>query len=225
MGSQTVFIVFSGILFFFAAVLVYQARKQLRLANMCELATEMKPGEARFYHGKLVRVAGEAMPVGEEVLTAPISQKACVYWKYEILQRVRRNDKTRTRRIAAGESKAPFLLRDATGQLWIEPQNVQINDIEPSAVYTFLPETHPIFGGFMRRRTYANEWNIPLYATIYAIGTVIHHPDGSAYLVPGNTMAAVTMLPFKQFIRKRRLWGFAMIVGALACIMGGIYLL
>lgn len=239
MKSETVSFVFSGIFILFAILLTYQARKQLRLANLGELATEIKPSEAHLYSGKLVRVAGEAIPVGAEALAAPISQKACVYWKYEIFERVREHDRfhthrhghrhsssqTRTRKIAAGESKQPFMLRDATGHILVDPQGIQFSDIEPSAVRATLTPSHHHFTGFVNPRTFANEWLIPPRATVYAVGTVIQHEDGSIYLLPGNSIAAITMLPFGQFIRKKRLWGFVMVGGAIACILGAVYLL
>lgn len=175
---------------------------------------------------------GEAAPVGVGTLTAPITQRECVYWKYEVIQRTRQGDKTFTRRIGAGESKEYFMLRDATGHILIDPHIVQIRQIKKSASRTLLPGGVQLQGlrtnkhiGFALSRMYANEWQIPLRSTIYAIGTLVNHEDGSTYLVPGNGMAAVTMLPFDAFIRKQRLWGFAMVAGAIASMVGGLYLL
>jgi hypothetical protein len=99
----------------------------------------------------IVEVNGDA--VNTKYLKTPFSNEDCVYYKYEIKeyrQHTSRDSKGRTHTyyswdtIATGEQRAPFFVRDETGQAYVEPTDAEVNITVKKVFY----QKCGIFGAF-----------------------------------------------------------------------------
>jgi E3 Ubiquitin ligase len=74
-----------------------------------------------------VKVIGRAKPAGEAPTVAPLSARPCVWWSYEIEQKVTNSkNESHWQSFASGTSVEPFVLADADGECLVGPVNAEI---------------------------------------------------------------------------------------------------
>ncbi|MDP8984619.1 MAG: E3 ubiquitin ligase family protein [Pseudomonadota bacterium] len=74
-----------------------------------------------------VKVIGRAKPAGEVPTTAPLSARPCVWWSYEIEEKVTNSrNESHWESVASGTSVEPFALADADGECLVGPVNAEI---------------------------------------------------------------------------------------------------
>ncbi len=91
---------------------------------------------AQLQAGEQVQVVGQAYSVGSNI-TSPITQKACVVWQLEILEKRRSGRSTHWVTVYKNYSPEPFEVSDGTGRVRLEPrQNMELvlhNDVRKSS--------------------------------------------------------------------------------------------
>ncbi len=127
-----------------------------------------------------VEIHGRAQEKAE--LTAPLTGRACVYYRYQVEERRRSGKHTRWATVESGDSSAwGFYLEDDTGRVLIEPEDAQLL-LEPD-----FRETNPVYHGSLgsfvqehgldrrswlggHRRMRFTEWHIAPGDELYVLG-------------------------------------------------------
>ncbi len=137
----------------------------------------------------LVEIFGKVVPVENNLQRSPFSNTECVYYKYSIERRVKRNDKYHWKVVNSGKTSLPFKLSDNTGSVLIDPVGADI-DIksttfssgagnEPSAIIqNFLNSKNLNFEGFLGinyRMRYRESIIVP-GESLYIIGSATDNP-------------------------------------------------
>lgn len=75
----------------------------------------------------LVELKGELDAGGHAPLVSPLAEIDCLWYRFRV-EEYRRSGKTsQWRTVEQGMSERPFLLRDATGSCWIDPQGAEVH--------------------------------------------------------------------------------------------------
>jgi hypothetical protein len=84
-----------------------------------------------------VKVAGRAGPAGSTAISAPLSARPCVWWKYELAdEEIDSRGNAHWRTVERGASVEPFVLSDGDAHCLVGPVNAEI-----------LPTTHDVWFG------------------------------------------------------------------------------
>ncbi len=73
----------------------------------------------------LVEVYGGVISHADTVLVSPFSRRDCVYYRYEIEEYQENGNKSRWVMVDKGESGIPFLLRDETDSVLVDPKGAE----------------------------------------------------------------------------------------------------
>lgn len=75
-----------------------------------------------------VKVAGHAKPAGESPTAAPLSARPCVWWSYEVAEKIRnrKDEDEGWHTVDRGTSIEPFVIEDADGECLVGPINAEI---------------------------------------------------------------------------------------------------
>jgi hypothetical protein len=87
-----------------------------------------------------VKVIGHAKPAGEAPTAAPLSARPCVWWSYEIEQKVTNSkNESHWESFESGTSVEPFVLADADGECLVGPVNAEITPTSRNTWYGDRP--------------------------------------------------------------------------------------
>jgi hypothetical protein len=87
-----------------------------------------------------VKLSGRAAPAKDEPLAAPLSSRPCVWWRYQVEQKVRNaKGETRWETIDSGTSIDLFVLADGDDQCLVGPVNAEITPTTHDVWYGSLP--------------------------------------------------------------------------------------
>lgn len=89
--------------------------------------------------GRVVRVVGTVEP-HEETLTAPLCRRTCVYWNVQVEEQHKPGVGGPFVPLAHGIEHRPFVLRDATGHLVVEPTNILASVPDAPPRWKITPE-------------------------------------------------------------------------------------
>jgi len=127
-----------------------------------------------------VRLEGSAQLMPGEPVLAPLSRRPCVWWRYRIEERDRRN---RWQRLETDISSAHFELADATGVVLVDPDGAELHGTVCDTWYGDTPQPQagppPLegFRGFGDRYRYTEE-RVEVGAFIHALGRLTTERPG-----------------------------------------------
>jgi hypothetical protein len=121
-------------------------------------------------------------------LEAPLSGRACVYYRYKVEEEIGSANRRRWRTVSKGDSSAwPFYLEDETGRVLVDPEGATVElrtDLRARRIfpgdeyYTALEmrgwARRGWFGGSRRMRV--SEWRIEPGDSLYALGVAQERP-------------------------------------------------
>ena len=188
-----------------------------------------------------VELAGKVAPE-KEVMKSPFTNSDCVYYKY-IVQEYRRSGKSSYWATIKSDSQCTnFYLKDATGQVLVDPQKAKIDipyDFRTGSVAgaphlrNFL-QTHKIrntFLGFGKRMRYTEYYLAP-NDKIYILGSATSRPDSQnsvnnedKILIKKGTLNKIFYISdsSEAEILKKYKWQVPLMVfGGLALALGGL---
>jgi len=158
----------------------------------------------------LVEVFGEAVP-WKEKLEAPLSKKDCVYYKY-LIEEYRRSGKSgHYVVIDKGESQSPFLLKDETGMVLIDPKDAEIGispDLKiesskdpPENIKLFLASRGLKYEGFLgiNKQMRYQEWHLAPGDELYIMGTAENYPSGETMTKKGTANMIIRKGKYEKF--------------------------
>ena len=116
-----------GVVFIFFSIvgllLYFQGLKSYSLKRLIE---NVPKSAVRGMAMGLVEIQGNIVPLDGKVLLGPLTQEACVYYKLTV-EAWRRSGKSKNWiEIYKEEAREPFYLKDATGQVMVEPEGAEI---------------------------------------------------------------------------------------------------
>lgn len=128
-----------------------------------------------------VRLEGTARLMPGEPIRAPLSGRACVWWRYRIEEQ--RGSDNRWRRVEGDTSSAHFELADSTGAVLVDPEGAELHGTTSDTWYgdTAQPQAGPPplegFRGFGDRYRYTEE-RVEAGAFIHALGHLMTERPG-----------------------------------------------
>lgn len=171
-----------GWLFFFAGIWAFRRKR---------LVENVPTSKVRSLAMGRVEVYGKAEPLGGKPLKAPISQEDCLYYRFSIQEKRGSGKHSRWVTVAASESDSPFLLRDETGAVMVDPRGAEMDCLKNTVVGSgFMkdPPQHvkellkslnvPFEGsilGINKTMSYAESW-LPPNLNLYVLGTAGDNP-------------------------------------------------
>lgn len=75
----------------------------------------------------LVELNGELDAGGHAPLISPLTETDCLWYRFRVEEYRRSGKSSRWRTVEQGMSERPFLLRDATGSCWVDPQGAEVH--------------------------------------------------------------------------------------------------
>ncbi|MFC1527856.1 GIDE domain-containing protein [Candidatus Neomarinimicrobiota bacterium] len=144
----------------------------------------------------LVEIFGRVVPIEKNVLNSPFSNTECVYYKYTVERWVKRNDRHYWQVVNSGKTSLPFILKDNTGSVLINPigADIDIKSITfssgvgqdpPLIIQNFLNSNNLNYEGFFGinyRMRYRESIIVP-GESLFIIGSALDNPfkdDGTA---------------------------------------------
>lgn len=137
----------------------------------------------------LVEIYGDVIPLNNKILKSPFTKKDCVYYRYEI-EEYRSGKNSRWVTINSGMDFIPFLLKDDTGSVLVDPKGAQveipsdfivesgIGKEPPYNIKEFLEANKipymPLFS--LKRKLRYTEYYIAPNDKLYIIGTAGDNP-------------------------------------------------
>lgn len=158
---------------------IYFFVKGLRQHRFLRLIENIPTSPVRSVAAGLVEVKGQAIPCGE-VLRAPFSGEACVYYQFEVKERRGYGRRKHWVTVAKEQSHDRFLLHDETGEILVSPIGADTDLNErvysdsrgmPLAVEARLEGIGLVGSHMMRNRTKIREASIRPGQEIYIMGT------------------------------------------------------
>lgn len=127
-----------------------------------------------------VRLEGSAQLMPGEPVLAPLSRRPCVWWRYRIEERDRRN---RWQQLETDTSSAHFELADTTGVVLVDPEGAELHGTVCDTWYGDTPQPQagppPLegFRGFGDAYRYTEE-RVEVGAFIHALGRLTTERPG-----------------------------------------------
>lgn len=194
---------FWGALLVAAAAAGWLLRSAYRLLAHRRLIEDMPTTRLRAAAQGYVELSGTARLFDGEPIVAPLSGRACCWYRCSIEQRERgdRGHDARWRRLEQDESTGLFMLDDGTGRCAVDPEGASVTPSQRLVWYgrSRIPPRppgrrsrwahllDPLFGGDFRYR----EETIDLGAPLYALGFFRTH-GGAA--TPADTSSDASVL-------------------------------
>lgn len=126
-------------------------------------------------------------------LTAPLTQRPCVFYRYLVEREQKSKDSTHWVKVAGGDSSyCPFWLQDATGKAMVIPRRAEVilpvdftfstglGTTLPDTLHAFLQGQGIRYGGlFGGSRLRFREWRIEEGEEVYVLGTAQKSHDAA----------------------------------------------
>jgi hypothetical protein len=196
------------LLLFSLAALLYTLYRFFHRWHEARLLRDTPQARVRSAAQGYVKLTGLAKAAAGPALRAPLSGRACVWWSFDVEERVSTMGRGRWQHTDGGTSDAPFLLAEADSECLLNPFGAEIEPSETNvwigAAQACLPGTRPPSGAFLIGLSRAGfggdcrmrESLILENATISALG-VLRTDDGGASNAIGDE-AAVLLSQWKQ---------------------------
>lgn len=111
------------------AALLYTLYRFFRRWHEARLLQDTPLARVRSAPQGYVKLTGLAHALPGTPMRAPLSGRACVWWTFEVLERVSTYGRNRWERTDGGTSDTAFVLKDSEGECLVNPLDA---DIEPS---------------------------------------------------------------------------------------------
>jgi hypothetical protein len=111
------------------AALLYTLYRFFRRWHDARLLQETPLARVRSAPQGYVKLTGLAQALPDTPMRAPLSGRPCVWWSFQVEERVETLGRSNWQRTDGGTSDSPFLLKDSDGQCLINPLDAEI---EPS---------------------------------------------------------------------------------------------
>lgn len=141
------------------------------------LIVDMPTARIRSAHQGYIELEGFAEPLGDEPLTAPLTQTPCVWYRYTVEERSTNGQHRTWVTRQSGESDHLFTVNDRTGHCVIDPEGASVivarrlvwyaNDYRDA---TSLPQPNRLAGWFGLARFRYTEERLHPGEPLYAIG-------------------------------------------------------
>lgn len=112
--------------FFLGASVVLAFFMCFRFLRHTRLIEDTPTSRVRSAHQGYVELEGAGLLLEGSVISAPLTQTACIWWFYEIEKKVRRNKSTSWDTIEKKSSPDPFYLEDSTGRCVVNPAGADV---------------------------------------------------------------------------------------------------
>src|SRR5271167_719957 len=144
-----------------------------------------------------VKLFGRTAAAGDGALAAPLSSRPCVWWRYDVEQRMRNGKgETRWESIDSGTSIDLFVLADADAQCLVGPVNAEITPTTHDVWYggDVRPGGPPPRSGSLSGNYRYTESLLSLGAQVSVCGELRSHSENSST----DAAAAVLLKQWKQ---------------------------
>lgn len=164
---------FWGIAALSAGAAIYLFVQGFRGLHRASLMRDIPTSRIRSAAQGYVELEGTGTTLPGPKIVAPLSGTHCLWWKYSVHQRVKREKSVTWRTVRSGTSDDLFLLDDATGQCIIDPDGAKVI---PSRTHNWhgrsaTPERGPSAGSIFLGGNYRYyEQLIEAGGPLYAIG-------------------------------------------------------
>jgi hypothetical protein len=176
----------AGVVFFVIGILIFISG--LTAFKMKRLIENIPTSKIRSIAMGLVEINGKT--IAKKLLKSPFSKKNCVYYRYTIEEYRRSRKNSRWVTIKRGLDGVPFILKDNTGTVLVEPKGAKVDipkDFEfrsgfrkdpPIAIKQFLKSSNLKFESFIgvNRTMRYREYFIAPNDNLYIIGTAGDNP-------------------------------------------------
>lgn len=127
-GSTTqispVFVMLLGAGSLLTLYFVYSTFKRLRHARWVE---DTPTSRIRSAAQGLVELKGSVQAGGHDPLLSPLAGTSCLWYRFTVEERRSNGKNERWVRVEHGSSERPFVLRDDTGECWINPVGAEVH--------------------------------------------------------------------------------------------------
>jgi hypothetical protein len=231
-------IIAGAVLLVVAAAAGFWARSQRgRLAALA--STDTLPCD-KLVADQACEVVGQAQPGPGGPLRAPGSGKACVWhrqkvtehweeWERDSQGKQRRVDRSNV--VSDESSSSTFALRDAAGEVLVNPHGADVDDpVKSHDVRTVKQEgmAAELIGEFVGGRSdeevEVEEWILPVGQRIYVRGQPTEMDGGLMMIDPGSHYLISTRSE-EELAGSARLWATVATVGAAVAAVAGVVLI
>jgi hypothetical protein len=126
------------------AALLYTLYRFFRRWHEARLLQDTPLARVRSAPQGFVKLTGLAQAPSGAPMRAPLSGRACVWWSFEVEERVSTLGRGRWQRTDGGVSDAPFVLKDSEGQCLVNPLEAEI---EPSETNVWIGRNETCWPG------------------------------------------------------------------------------